>query len=131
VLIRKTIKTSKQKEIVDITDEISDFVKTKKVLDGLAVIFTRHTTCAVMVTETSKDLESDIMRFLSLGQQLGPYSHGGNDPAHAPSHFFSSIIGQSTSIPFEKGKLLLGTWQRIVLLELDGPREREIIIQTV
>lgn len=55
------------------------------------------------------------------------YRHPHN-PAHVPDHILSALIGTSVSLPFEKRKLVLGTWQRVVLVELDGPRERELAI---
>ncbi len=54
------------------------------------------------------------------------YRHPHN-PAHVPDHILSALIGTSVAIPVEKGRLVLGTWQRIVLIELDGPRDREIV----
>ena len=54
-----------------------------------------------------------------------------HDPGHAPDHILSSLIGASLTIPVEDGKLKLGTWQRIILVELDGPREREISVSFI
>ena len=51
-----------------------------------------------------------------------------HDPAHVPDHILSALIGTSIALPFEKNSLLLGTWQRVVLVELDGPRERELVL---
>jgi secondary thiamine-phosphate synthase enzyme len=55
------------------------------------------------------------------------YRHPHN-PQHVPDHILSALIGTSIALPFENRKLLLGTWQRIVLIELDGPREREVVV---
>jgi secondary thiamine-phosphate synthase enzyme len=55
------------------------------------------------------------------------YRHPHN-PAHVPDHILSALIGTSLSLPFDKKKLLLGTWQRVVLIELDGPRDRELVL---
>jgi secondary thiamine-phosphate synthase enzyme len=55
------------------------------------------------------------------------YRHPHN-PAHVPDHILSALIGTSVALPFEKNNLLLGTWQRVVLVELDGPREREVVL---
>jgi secondary thiamine-phosphate synthase enzyme len=51
-----------------------------------------------------------------------------HDPAHAPDHILSALIGTALALPLEKGKLVLGTWQRVILVELDGPRAREIVL---
>ncbi|MBV9228294.1 MAG: YjbQ family protein, partial [Chloroflexi bacterium] len=54
-----------------------------------------------------------------------------HDPSHTPDHILSSIIGPSLTIPYSSGRLLLGTWQRIILVELDGPRQRTVHISCV
>ena len=51
-----------------------------------------------------------------------------HDPSHVPDHILSALIGTSLSLPFENQKLILGTWQRVVLVELDGPRKRELVL---
>jgi secondary thiamine-phosphate synthase enzyme len=55
----------------------------------------------------------------------------GHDPAHAPDHMISSIVGASLSIPVSGGKLLLGTWQRVLLVECNGPRTREVVLTAI
>ena len=55
------------------------------------------------------------------------YRHPHN-PAHVGDHILSALIGTSVSLPVEDGRLLLGTWQRVILLEFDGPRERELAL---
>jgi secondary thiamine-phosphate synthase enzyme len=51
-----------------------------------------------------------------------------HDPEHVPDHILSSMIGTSISIPFEHRRFVLGSWQRVVLVELDGPRDRELVL---
>jgi secondary thiamine-phosphate synthase enzyme len=55
------------------------------------------------------------------------YRHPHN-PAHVRDHILSALIGTSVALPFENGEILLGTWQRVVMIELDGPRERKIVL---
>jgi secondary thiamine-phosphate synthase enzyme len=59
-----------------------------------------------------------------------PYRHPHN-PAHVADHILSSLIGTSASVPAKDGRLVLGTWQRVILVELDGPRTRELTVSFV
>jgi len=122
------IKTKKAKEVVDITDKISEFLKSEKRDAALAHLFLTHTTAAL----ASADLDpgGTDLDYLEAFEKMLPqlkYRHPHN-PSHMPAHILSSLIGISLTVPVQGGKLVLGTWQRIVLLEFDGPRERRIII---
>jgi secondary thiamine-phosphate synthase enzyme len=79
------------------------------------------------VTTADLDPGTDLDLLQSLRKLLPPmsYRHPHN-PAHTPDHLLSSIIGPSVAIPYENRRLALGTWQRIILVELDGPRQRTV-----
>lgn len=134
-----TISTSKKRELVDITDQVEKVIHQSNTEGGCIVLFVRHTTCSIIITEVEGNLEKDIIRYLEEKGPKGPFvhSHGdllAHDPqhagqSHAPAHLLSATIGQSIVVPLNKGSLLLGTWQRICLLELDGPRTREVVVQ--
>ena len=124
-----TISTKENKELIDITDRIEELIKGTK--NETITVFAKHTTCAVVITETGENLGEDIIGSLSsIGQlmQSRGFNHSHGDPSHTPSHIFSALFGQSRTIPVSNGKLNLGTWQRICLLELNGPRKREIVV---
>jgi secondary thiamine-phosphate synthase enzyme len=87
----------------------------------------QHTTCALTTADLDPGTDQDFLDFLSAITPDIQWRHP-HDPSHTPSHLLSSLIGPSVTIPVEKGQLNLGTWQRIILVELDGPREREISI---
>ncbi|TSC54399.1 MAG: hypothetical protein LiPW16_48 [Microgenomates group bacterium LiPW_16] len=90
-------------------------------------MFLTHTTAALTTADLDPGTDLDILdAFWEMIPKL-KYRHP-HDPSHVPSHILSSLIGTSLTLPFENKKLVLGTWQRIVLIELDGPREREIVI---
>lgn len=121
------IATSTKREIVDITDRIQNLLSQLKVKEGLAYAFARHTTCALIVTELEGSLEQDILKFIQEESPKGPFKHShGAGTSHTPAHILSTMIGQSVVVPVVSGQLDLGTWQRICLLELDGPRTRQI-----
>jgi len=116
------VRTSKKVEALDITERVVNAVKgrTGKILH----VYTPHTTCAVTINE---DADPDVMRDIieSLGRLVPaeyPYRHReGNSDAHIKA----LLVGASVSIPFSGNPPApaLGTWQRIFLMEFDGPRE--------
>ena len=126
-----SVKTDEKRQFVDITSDVEDVVSQLKIDEGIAIIFVKHTTCALMISEIEDALERDILKYFEKEGPKGPFSHSHGGQSHTPSHILSVTIGQSVSIPIKDGRMLLGTWQRICLAEFDGPREREIIIQTL
>jgi secondary thiamine-phosphate synthase enzyme len=125
------IQTTKKDEVFDITYEVQKVVSAQEKENGLCNIFIAHTTCSVTTADLDPGTDVDLLRFLrSLVPPKMEFLHP-HDPKHAPDHLISSVIGQSVTIPFENKKLMHGTWQRIVLVELDGPREREINVSIV
>jgi secondary thiamine-phosphate synthase enzyme len=130
---RLTFKTRKKHEVLDITDEIESAIgasspaKNSSERTGICNLLVLHTTAALTTADLDPGTDLDMLdAFEALIPKL-PYRHPHN-PAHVPDHILSALIGTSVALPFEKGKLLLGTWQRIVLIELDGPRAREVVV---
>lgn len=116
------IETKKKKEVIDITDEAEKFLPQE---DGLCHLFLRHTTAALTTADLDPGTDLDMLdAFRAMVPKLR-YRHP-HDPSHIPDHILSSLIGTSLAVPVEKGKFALGTWQRIVLIEFDGPRSREL-----
>ena len=116
---------------MDITEDVEREISKSKILEGILIVFARHTTCALIISEFEDNLEDDLLNYFENEGPKGPFSHSHGGLSHTPSHILSATIGQSVSIPIKNGQMLLGTWQRICLAEFDGPREREIIIQTL
>jgi secondary thiamine-phosphate synthase enzyme len=130
---RLTLKTRKKREVLDITDEVESAIgdsspaKNSSERSGICNLLVLHTTAALTTADLDPGTDLDMLdAFEALIPKL-PYRHPHN-PAHVPDHILSALIGTSVALPFEKGKLLLGTWQRIVLIELDGPRAREVVV---
>lgn len=122
------IKTTKQKEIYDITEEINKILKNQKEETGLIYLFVLHTTCALTTADLDPGAEKDYLTAFEKITPKANYFHPHN-PDHFPDHFLSSLIGNFIILPFESKNLILGTWQRIILIELNGPRNREIIFK--
>lgn len=135
-----SVKTAQKRQLVDITPEVEKIVSESKTKEGAVLIFTKHTTCALIISEMEDDLEKDLISYFDNEGPRGPFSHShgdflAHDPKHAgeshtPAHILSATIGQSLTIPIKNGQMVLGTWQRVALCEFDGPRERQILIQT-
>lgn len=119
-----TITTREKRQVVDITDKVSE-----KLPDGSGVvtIFVRHTTAAITMADLDPGTDQDLLDFLSAITPDVKWRHP-HDPKHTPDHLLASLIGSSVSVPFADGELSLGTWQRIILVELDGPRDRQVIV---
>ena len=123
--MRKTISTSRKKEVVDITDEINLWIKEQGVTGGLCHLFLLHTTAALTTADLDPGTDLDMLDAFEKMIRKLKYRHPHN-PAHVGDHIMSSLVGASLLLPFEEGALLLGTWQRVVLVEFDGPRDRTI-----
>ena len=124
------ISTKQLKQVVDLTDLVQAVIRQAKMKEGLCSVFVTHTTAAVTTGEIGEGTEQD---FLEIVEQMIPriqFRHA-HDPSHAWSHMASSILGPSLSIPVSAGKLVLGTWQSVMLVELDGPRERDVHVTLV
>lgn len=127
MMIKLTIKTQNKKEIVDITDRINEELKKQDVRNGVVNLFVTHTTAALTIADLDPRTDQD---YLDAFEKLVPklnFRHPHN-PMHTPDHILSSLIGASFTLLMENGKLVLGIWQRVVLVEFNGPKERQIII---
>ena len=122
-----TIKTRRPKQVIDITGEIEHWLAGLKIEAGLCNIFVEHTTAGLTTGEAIEGTDEDLMETLERMIPKINFRHG-HDPSHAPDHMISSIVGAGLTLPLRNGKLRLGTWQRVLLVECNGPREREIIV---
>ena len=142
-----SIHTRKEVELVNITGQVEEVVKESGVKEGVVTVFIPHTSAALTLTENEPGLERDAEEFL---ENLIPEEGGlvfkhhhfipeyGRMGVNAPSHMKSMLLGNSVSIPVVNGKLTLGSGvvgrllgQSIYLVELDGPKERRVVIQVM
>src|SRR5258708_19853366 len=116
-----TIDTIRRKLVVDITDTINNELKKMQADEGICTIFVTHTTAALTTADLDPGTDLDMLdAFDALIPKLH-YRHPHN-PSHVPDHIMSSIIGASVAIPVLNGRLDLGIWHLVFLLELDCPR---------
>jgi secondary thiamine-phosphate synthase enzyme len=125
------VRTNKRLEIVDITDRVVEEVKESDIQNGIAVIYSLHTTTAVVLNEGEsrllEDLETMLERLIPRG---AGYRHDVID-SNADAHLRATLLGNSVVIPVSDGAPVLGTWQRVLFVELDGPRNRRVNVTVV
>ena len=124
-----TIATKKKDEVIDITEIVENLLQQVKAQSGICVVFVTHTTCALTTADLDPGTDLDFLNALRRMLPHISYRHP-HDPSHTPDHILSSILGPSLAIPYQDGQLLLGTWQRVILVELDGPRQRTLHVSS-
>lgn len=126
-MTRFNVSTQTQKQVLDITDQVNEEIAKQNFKEGVCNLFLTHTTAALTTADLDPGTDQDYLKaFEELIPKLD-YKHP-HDSSHTPDHILSTLIGTSLTLPVENGKLLLGTWQRVVLIEFDGPRERHVVI---
>lgn len=128
---------------VDLTDAVAEAVGRSGVTDGICVAFCRHTTCGLLLNEWEDGAQEDLLRRLDVLVPDGIYySHDDlgrrtqnlvpDERANGRAHVLQMILGgNSQVVPVAGSRLLLGTWQRLFMLELDEPKERSIVVQVL
>ena len=123
------VRTNKKFDVVDITQKVESLVKDVK--EGIAVVYTTHTTAALIINENADpNVNVDILNALDKLIPRGKWLHDSVDD-NADAHIKSAIIGCSKAIPIKNGKLTLGTWQTLSLADFDGPRTRKVIVSII
>ena len=123
-----TVQTQRQREFIDVTEQVQALVRGSGVGDGMCVVYSPHTTAAVTVNENADpDVPRDMLHALrTLIPQHGMgFRHG---EENSDAHIKATLTGSSVTVPFKDGKLMLGRWQGIFLCEFDGGRERQVIM---
>ena len=124
------VATTRAKEAVDMTERVNDAIAAAGIQEGLCVLFVAHTTAALTTGEVGEGTEEDLLEVVEQVIPRIDFRHAHN-PSHAWSHMASSLLGPSLTLPVSKGSLTLGTWQSVLLIELDGPRQRDIHVRVI
>ncbi len=123
---RLKISTPKKRAVIDITEQVqAELRRSHQRESGVFHLLVLHTTAALTTADLDPGTDLDILDAFDAMMPKLRYRHP-HDPSHTPDHILSALIGTSLSLIVEDGALVLGTWQRVVLIELDGPRQREI-----
>jgi secondary thiamine-phosphate synthase enzyme len=123
------IHTQKTQEMVDITAQVTEVVRQAGVRNGLCVVYVPHATAAVVINENADpNVCQDTLDALGRMVPEGAWRHDRVDN-NAAAHIKATILGPSEMVPVRDGNLQLGTWQSLMLVEFDGPRERTLIVE--
>jgi len=127
-----SVQSKRKVEIIDVTGNVSGLVERSGIKNGFASIWVPHTTATITVNERDPDLWEDMLTVMErLVPQRGSYRHNAKyswipSEQNAHAHILSSLIKPSITLPIVDGQIMLGTWQSILFIELDGPRLRTV-----
>ncbi len=130
------LRSKKNLELINITSRVREVVSKSGIKEGACLVFSMHTTTGLLMNEAEPGLEKDIPRFLrKLVPEKGNYYHhhylhkDGRMAVNAWAHLRSILLGLNLVIPVKDGQLLLGGRENIYLVELDGPQQRNVVVQ--
>jgi secondary thiamine-phosphate synthase enzyme len=120
------LRTTAKQEMIDITDRVQRVVRESGVSEGICLVYVPHATAAVIINENADpNVCKDILDALGRLIPDGTWLHDRIDN-NASAHIKASVLGPSEAVPVRSGRLRLGTWQNIMLVEFDGPRDRSV-----
>jgi len=131
---RINFKTRGETDIIDITGEVANAIKASEIRNGIVTVFVPGATGAVTTIEYEPGLLKDLPAMLEwIAPKEIEYEHEKRwHDGNGHSHVRASLLGPSITVPFEDGRLTLGTWQQIVFVELDNKsRSREVVLQII
>jgi secondary thiamine-phosphate synthase enzyme len=132
--MRFRVSTKGFNDVINITEKISEIVKSSNIEDGVCLIFVAHSTCALTTIEYEEGVINDLKRVLEkIAPMTEDYEHNKKwGDGNGFSHVRAALMKPDLIVPIEKGELTLGQWQEIVLLDFDNkPREREVIVKII
>jgi len=122
------IRTHSKRQVIDITEQVQAELRRDYPREsGVCHLLVLHTTAALTTADLDPGTDLDMLDAFEAMVPKLRYRHP-HDPSHVPDHILSALIGTSIGLIVEEGELVLGTWQRVVLIELDGPRQRKIAL---
>ena len=123
-----TISTRDTYEVVDVTRQVAEIVADSKVEEGICNVYVPHATAAIVINENDDpNICHDLLDALNKLIPHGVWRHDRIDNNGA-AHIKAAILGPGETIPVRDGRLILGTWQAIMLVDLDGPRKRRVVV---
>ncbi|MET0094677.1 MAG: secondary thiamine-phosphate synthase enzyme YjbQ [Sedimenticola sp.] len=127
--------------VLDVTENIHAVIRESGVKEGMVTITSLHTTCALSINENEERLFDDIRNFfLKVAPQEDSYKHNDlhlrvnippDEPENAHAHLIAMMLGNGETVAVHNGSLSLGRYQSILLLEMDGPRDRKLAVQVL
>ena len=123
-----SVKTGSRIDMVDITASVQKKLSKARVDDGFCVVYVPHTTAGVTINEGADPAVCDDI-LTKLNEMVPPDAGYRHMEGNSDSHIKASIMGSSVTVMVEKGRLVLGTWQKIFFCEFDGPRTRKVYVK--
>jgi len=121
-----SVQTHDRVETQDITAEVTRFLRESGFSEGMVFVYCPHATAAIFLNEDEPRLQRDVLNFVKrLVPSSESYEHNAIDD-NAAAHLAAILVGNCVAIPVAAGRLGTGTWQQVLLLELDGPRRRTV-----
>jgi secondary thiamine-phosphate synthase enzyme len=121
-----SIATRARRQMVNVSANVRSLIEKSGVKEGIALVTVLHTTCGLLVNDANSGWEEDMLAFLGRLVPDLDFHHLHDGPEHAKSHILGALIGPTVQIAVEGGRPVLGTWQSIFLVEVEGPRERTV-----
>jgi secondary thiamine-phosphate synthase enzyme len=119
------VRTDSHRQMVDITSRVAGVIE--GVSNGTCLVYVPHTTAAVVINEHA---DPDVARDLIAAYgRMVPDIDFAHAEGNSDAHLLATLLGSSVTVPIENGSLRLGTWQGIFFVELDGPRNRRVVVQ--
>jgi secondary thiamine-phosphate synthase enzyme len=126
-----TLRTDRKNGLYDITTKILEIIKESRVQNGIASVYARGSTAAIMIQENwDESVQNDVVTLLNRMIPAGIWEHDHQDN-NGDAHLKAGLVGPSETIPVIQGKPGLSTWQNIFFCEFDGPRSQREIVVTV
>ncbi len=120
------VQSKSHRQMVNITAQVRSAVEELGITDGEARVYVPHTTAAVVINESA---DPDVVRdLLAAYEAMVPQISFRHAEGNSDAHLLSTLLGSSVAVPLEDGNLRLGTWQGIFFVELDGPRNRRVLV---
>ena len=124
-----TVRTTSRTELVDITSQVAAALAELAPEAGLCHVYVPHTTAAVVINESA---DPDVARDLAAAYQaMVPEIRFAHAEGNSDAHLLATLLGSSVAVPVDNGRLRLGTWQGVFLVDLDGPRTRRVWVSVV
>lgn len=124
--------TKRQRELINITDRIEDFVRASGIVEGMCLVSAMHITSAIWVNDEEPGLKEDLWDWLEpLAPAKPEYRHHRTGEDNADAHFKRTILHHQVVLPITAGKLDLGPWEQVFYAEFDGQRRKRVVLKAL
>lgn len=123
--------TKSKKELINITNTLSDLVTKSKIKEGYCLVSAMHITAGIWVNDEESGLKQDLMELLEKLAPYGDYKHHQTGEDNGDAHLKRTLIHHQTILPITKGELDLGPWEQIFYAEFDGQRKKRVIVKII